>query len=317
MKIDLYQTKKKIAFISPVPWLNSLDARSFGALGSPINPEESAKANKGGRHQVAIEIESLPNGNYMAFDAGEDIKTPVGRQRYLAIHDGQIQEIWADYFAFRAAKQRQELSGLPMLKGTEAQIKYADGVRAECLLQIMGGNDHKLEFPCDDAKDLRFITSAKWWIENQSEIVARSLEILSLSQRKIDRRVIATLPPISSPLPGVGAYAEEIRLRELRNFKSSDKAGVLAEIIAYCTVQALQGLREASWWMDRKELGRAAAEIHNLRIAIFRELTVEVDDWKVLPNGEYQIPDLKLEQAIAFARSPDKNYHIWYQELGF
>jgi hypothetical protein len=44
---------------------------------------------------------------------------------------------------------------------------------------------------------------------------------------------------------------------------------------------------------------------------------LQIDEWKMLPDGSYQAPRIDCGQPIAIAKAPDGSYHLLVEDLGF
>jgi hypothetical protein len=317
MIIELYQTKKKIANITPVPWLDALNPRDFGVTGSPVNPEEQRKADRGVRHRVAICTDALGTGFFLAFDAGSDTKRSAGRQQYLRIVDGVITRTWATFAEFTQARCLTEIDSLPVLTGTEAQVKWASKIQQEALLRIMEANDRKLDFPSSEAGSLIYIKSAKWWIDHRDSVVSEALALIALRSTVVSPLLLSSLPPLAAQAPATLPFAEERRMQVLRSLlKTKANTPTLKRIVDVTTAIALGGLRDAGWWIETR-LEEAVEQIQSLRVEAFKELLVPAESWKMMPDGGYAPGQEDWGQPIAIAKAPDGSYHLFIDELGF
>lgn len=76
----------------------------------------------------------------------------------------------------KAAKEYAEREGLPPLTGTEKQVRWAETIRAERIMDAaqVGQTPQEQEA----LERLRNITSAGWWIENRLSPITELLRIV-------------------------------------------------------------------------------------------------------------------------------------------
>jgi hypothetical protein len=311
LTLELYETKKTVAAIIPVPWLDALSAKEYGTRGVPLSPEDAKKAAKGIRHRVVIDTEPLGSGYFLVQDAGPSPKNR-GRQQYIRITDGQITDLWEDFIQFVSARCQREVPNLPLLTGTPAQVAWAGRIRAEALLRIMDCNDRAIEFPTDSAGDLRYLTSAHWWIENREEVVSEAMALIAHRRAKISSFLLKTLPELAGT-GGNLSYAKQRRLTVLGALaKTKANTPELVRIVEITTAMAIAKLRDVRWWIDTP--GKSAYETINAsRQAIYRDLFVETmpEEWKPTLDGGFELLS-EFEEPIVFAKDPNKNYHLLF-----
>ena len=127
--------------------------------GTPIDEANQERAYRKKSHTVKVRIDNLPDGIYRFVEAGGSTgKKQV--KKWLKIVGGEILEEFNDLNGLIVGETVREL---PRLEGSDTQVSWAENIRQKAIAKYkQSGEDIPLP--------LLKTTSAKWWIDNRSNI---------------------------------------------------------------------------------------------------------------------------------------------------